>query len=255
MSDSTPRREFVKRRPPATPGSIPDVLGIFTAELRFYREIAPEVGVRVPALYRAEDGPEGTLLAVEDLSDWAEGADAVTYATTLRTLHERWRGRAEARWEWVRRPGAGAAEVAALWAGVWPSLAAHPGLTPGVREAGERLLEYVEPSSPPGPLTLCHGDASARNARTGPDGEVALLDWEDVSLGTGTDDLVWMLVSSTDPERWDEAIAAYAPSRDLTPEWPDALQQGLFSLSDDPDGPEAEGWCTRLAEAHRRLTA
>lgn len=40
-----------------------------------------------------------------------------------------------------------------------------------------------------GPLTLVHGDASVQNMRTGPGGEVALLDWEDVSAAPGVLDL------------------------------------------------------------------
>ena len=36
----------VKRREPAVPGSIPAVLKMFESEVRFYREIAPLVGVR-----------------------------------------------------------------------------------------------------------------------------------------------------------------------------------------------------------------
>ena len=58
-------KRFVKRRGPPLPGSIPDVLGMFTAEVRFYREIAPQVGVRVPECYEASAGPEGTLLVLE----------------------------------------------------------------------------------------------------------------------------------------------------------------------------------------------
>ena len=36
----------VKRREPAAAGSIPAVLKMFESEVRFYREIAPVVGVR-----------------------------------------------------------------------------------------------------------------------------------------------------------------------------------------------------------------
>ena len=70
-------KRLIKRREPAEPGSIPDVLGMFTAELRFSREIAPHVGVRVPVCVEASEGPEGTLLVLEDLSDWSPGADPV----------------------------------------------------------------------------------------------------------------------------------------------------------------------------------
>jgi hypothetical protein len=39
-------RTFVKRRDVAAPGSIPDVLDMFRSEVRFYREVAPVIGVR-----------------------------------------------------------------------------------------------------------------------------------------------------------------------------------------------------------------
>ena len=35
---------FVKRRDPAAPGSIPERLEMFPREVRFYREVAAEVG-------------------------------------------------------------------------------------------------------------------------------------------------------------------------------------------------------------------
>jgi hypothetical protein len=84
----------VKRRERPVPGSIPDVLAMFQSELRFYREIAPVLGVRVPRCYRAEETADGTLLV--------------------------------------------------------------------------------------------HGGASAPNMRTGPGGEIALVDWEDVSAAPGS---------------------------------------------------------------------
>jgi hypothetical protein len=88
------------------PGSIPDVLDIFRSEIRFYRAMAPVVGVRVPACYRAEETGEGTVLVLEDLSAWSPGADPVVAARVLSGLHRRWEGRASRRWPWLR-PAAG----------------------------------------------------------------------------------------------------------------------------------------------------
>ena len=53
MAEPVPRRTFTKRREAARPGSIPDVLQMFSREVRFYRELASEVTVRVPACYLA----------------------------------------------------------------------------------------------------------------------------------------------------------------------------------------------------------
>jgi hypothetical protein len=244
--------EFVKRRQPAEPGSIADVLGMFTAELRFYREIAAVIGVRVPVCYRAEESDEGTLLVLEDLSAWDEGADPAEYARLLRSMHDRWRGEASIRWPWLRPIDAGEDEIIDLWRRTWPRIADHSGLTQRARDLGGRLDGWSTPT-PTGPTTLCHGDASARNARTSPDGEVALLDWEDVNAGYAADDLVWMLVSSVDPDRWDETLAAYGPVDGLDDAWPESVRQGMFSVSDDPDGPGAEAWFARIDEACRRV--
>ena len=87
---------YVKRRARPAPGSIPAVLDMFRAEVRFYREIAPVAGVRVPACYQASETSDGTVLVLEDLSAWPEGADPVAAAGVLAGLHARWRAGARA---------------------------------------------------------------------------------------------------------------------------------------------------------------
>jgi aminoglycoside phosphotransferase (APT) family kinase protein len=105
-----------------------------------------------------------------------------------------------------------------------------------------------------GPLTLIHGDAQARNMRTGPGGEIALLDWEDVSAAPGILDLAWLLTASAAPGQWDETIAAYGSSAHLGLVLPAVMVQGLFMLSDMPPGsPDANAQSARLGEALQRL--
>ena len=83
--------------------------------------------------------------------------------------------------------------------------------------------------------------------RTGPDGQVALLDWEDVSAAPGVVDLAWLLVSSVEPARWDEVSAAYGPAPGLMRVLPAAVVQGLLSLSGISAGStEAAAWIRRL---------
>ncbi|GAA1715225.1 hypothetical protein GCM10009745_74480 [Kribbella yunnanensis] len=210
---------YVKRRLPAEPGSLAAELRMAESEVRFYREIAPEIGVRVPRCYRAEVDDEGSLLELEDLSDWREGAEPVAAAGLLRSMHERWVDRADVRWPWLRPIGAGDELVARLYDDTWPKLAARS-LSAPVREFGERLVGKVRQVEArvlnAGPLTLVHGDASASNLRTAPDGEIALLDWEDVSAAPGVVDLTWHLVSSVEPARWAEALDAYGPVEGLS---------------------------------------
>jgi Phosphotransferase enzyme family len=252
--------EFVKRRGLPAPGSIPQALDIFRSEVRFYREVAAESGVRVPACYAAESTADGTLLVLEDLSSWQPGADPAAGAQVLATMHARWSGRAPVRWPWLRPVGAAAELVEALYLDTWPALAARQDITPAVRTLAERLVGNVVSSERAigraGPLTLAHGDASLANMRTSVAAEIALLDWEDVSAVPGVADLAWLLVSSVEPERWAEVIAAYGTADGLGDVLPAVAVQGLFELSDTPDGsPEGSAWLGRLTAAHSYLSA
>lgn len=253
-------RVHVKRRGRPAQGSISAALDSFRAEARFYREIAPVIGVRVPACYRAEDTGEGTVLVLEDLSGWQPGADPLAAASVLSRMHRRWAGQAQVRWPWLRPVGAAVDLVEDLFARVWPELAARGDLTPPVGALGARLVGRVAESeraiSRAGPLTLVHGDASLLNMRTGPGGEVALLDWEDVSAAPGVLDLAWLLVSSVQPGRWDEVVASYGLAADLARVLPAVAVQGLLSLSDTSAGSaEATAWIRRLDAAGNYLTS
>lgn len=251
---------FVKRRRWPEPGSIPGVLDSFRKELRFYQFIAPQVGVRVPACYQAAEDSEGTLLVLEDLSDWRAGADPVEAARVLALLHRRWEAEAARRWPWLASAGLADDLVARLFEQTWPQLAVRGDLTPAVRSAGERLAGRVRAAeravTAAGASTMIHGDASALNMRTSVAGEIALLDWEDVTLAPGVYDLAWLLVSSVEPAQWTAVIAAYGPADGLISVLPSAIVQGLFSLSDSAEAaPEAAAWLERLEEAWLRLAA
>ncbi len=184
------REPFVKQRQPARPGSIPDVLEMFVNEVRFYRELAPVVGVRVPACFEATESDGATKLTLENLSHWRPGAEPVDAARALAGLHGRWQGRLGERWPWLRAPTAAADLVGSLFDSQWLTIRDRPDLSSGARELGDRLQSRVPEaevrSARSGPETLVHGDASLRNMRTGPAGEIALLDWEDVGRGPGS---------------------------------------------------------------------
>ena len=59
---------FTKERTKPAPGSIPALLGIFEREVRFYRELATEIGLRVPTCYEATETDDGYRLGLEDLN-------------------------------------------------------------------------------------------------------------------------------------------------------------------------------------------
>ncbi len=186
------------------------------------------------------------------------GADPALVARLLSEHHRCWEGRARSRWPWLRASGDGADLVGELFDLTWARLASCPGFSASVRRLGESLVgkvpgaERAEAGSGPG--TLLHGDASMANLRTGPDGEVVFLDWEDVRTGAGETDLAWLLVSSVEPSRWDEVIAAYGPATCLVDVLPSAAAQGLLSLADaGVDSEKAAPWMERLEAASSRI--
>lgn len=247
----------IKRRQPAEPGSIPDKLQMFSREVRFYSEIT-DVGVRIPALVRAEVAEDGsTLLEIEDLSSWREGADPIAAAEALAQLHRRWEGRAETEWPWLPRADVSDL-VEAYFASRWPRIQERSDFPSDLKHLGELLVGQIAAvsaaASGVGPHTLTHGDASARNMRTSDDGQVALLDWEDVGTGPGISDVAWFLVSSAPPDRWDEALLAYGSSSGFVQTLPVVCAQGLLSLDDLEDGSAAAAtWIRNLHAAAARL--
>ena len=249
---------FVKRRPVAVPGSIPAVLGMFEREVRFYLEIAPVLGVRVPECFRAESAATGFLLELEDLSSWQPGADPLDAARLLHFMHTRWQGQALARWPWLESGAAATPLIGALFDRSFPALEARPDCPAPVKDLGRRLVGRVREaeaqSAHAGPKTLIHGDAALQNMRTSADTEIALLDWEDVSWAPAAGDLAWLVTSSVEPDRWDEVIDGYGGVQGFVETLPAVAVQGLLSLSGTTVGSEeAIGWTERLGEVHRRL--
>lgn len=253
------RVTYVKRRLRPAPDSIPGLLNMFEREVRFYREIAPEVGIPVPALVRSTVDDEGIVIELEDLSSWVEGGDPVSIARVLRQLHDRWHAIADGRWPWLNRAGRAANEIGDLFDRVWSDASDRDDMTTTVRKLGDSLrgrvgeLERAESSA--GPRTLVHGDATSQNVRTSSTGVIALLDWEDVRTARGEVDLSWLLLSSVDPGTWDDVIAAYEPDHDaLVESLPANAAQAIFGLSDhEPGSDAADGWIARLEAAARLL--
>lgn len=250
---------YVKRRQRPAPGSIPDLLDMFEREARFYREIGPEVGVRVPELLAVAIDEDEVVIELEDLSAWADGGDPVVIARDLKQLHNRWHGTADERWPWLNRAARAADEIGALYNSVWSKLRERADVTSAVRRLGDsldgRISDLERSESATCPRTLVHGDAATRNMRTSSDGEVALLDWEDVRTAAGEVDLTWLLLSSVDPHGWEAVISAYEPEMDaLVASFPANAGQALFGLSDsEPASDAAKGWIARLEAAAQLL--
>jgi hypothetical protein len=77
---------------------------------------------------------------------------------------------------------------------------------------------------------------------------------EDVGIAPGLADLSWLLLSSVEPDRWDEVVAAYGDAGHLDEVLPAIAVQGLRSMSDTASGSaEPEAWGTRLRSAAARI--
>jgi hypothetical protein len=251
-----PVTTFTKRREAAEPGSIPDVLQMFTREVRFYREVSPHVGVRVPACHLAVECEGATHLELEDLSAWREGAEPAAAAHLLRDLQARWEGRAVERWPWLPRSDVSDL-IGEMYDDAWAAVRHRSELTDTVRELGDSLVGRVsqveQRAKASGPGTLAHGDASGINMRTSPDGEIALLDWEDYGAGPGIVDLAWHLLSSVPPVDWEVAMTAYGDTSGLAEALPSVAVQGLLSFAGTKGHDDAREWVVGLEEAARRM--
>ena len=245
------RTVTVLRSRPAA-GTIGALLDIVGSELRFYQQIAPHVGVRVPAFVSATSTHDSTTLVLEDTSEWPPAGDPATVAATLSELHGRWAGIAAERWPWLRPPGAAADAIGAAYDHSWPAVEARSDLTSRVRQVAAGLrgrIAYAERAEAgDGPLTLVNGNATINTVRIA-GGQPAFTEWLDVRVTTGVAELLWYLVSSVPRDVWTMTMDAYgpAPHRHIVAAAPAVAGQAIFAIADLEDGSEAaRGWIERL---------
>jgi hypothetical protein len=183
-------------------------------EVRFYRDIAPSITLRIPRCYFAgkDDADKHCVVILEDVStgtagDSLAGCSTETAEVLLREIgsfHARWWNDPRLqKWDWLL-PSAGAA-ASALEGRIrtsWPQFRKTFAdlLTPGSVAAGERALEQIprilESFSQP-PTTLVHGDFQLDNVRLDVDGApFVLLDWQLLRRVPGATDLVGFLSRS-----------------------------------------------------------
>ncbi len=203
-------------------------VGAYEREVRFYAELADEVGLPTPRCYRAaRDASSGVfVLLLEDLlpsvvGDQVAGATAEQAEFVIREL-----GRFHARWwnsdrlrdtSWMQ-PSADLAErgMALFEAGREPfreQLATdHPTLVDMAERVGDLLpsvLASLERTSIPSPFTLLHGDMRLDNLfiPTEEGGRFAVIDWQGVAAGPPASEVaLWLVLSlSVERRRADEA--------------------------------------------------
>lgn len=183
-----------------------------TREVRFYQELASDLGTAVPYCWFAAADPESmsVVLLLEDLPDARPGdvlagcsvEEAARVLAAIAPLHARW-------WEveppgWI--PGWGNAprtRQERLVSQVGPFLERYGSQLPAeVRRLIERLPgQCVGPLAELGaaPATVIHADLHLDNILFEP-GRVIILDWQTVSYRAAAFDLVHLLTNSLSPQ-------------------------------------------------------
>lgn len=180
--------------------------GVFEREVRFYKELASSVGVRVPSCYFAAFDPETqhSVILLEDLSgdvgDNEAGCNprmAQRAIEAMATLHARWwNSPALAALTWLRRDAQTNSDVGAAVRERYSMFRERLGHA--VPDHMWPLLDRMAVEPPPvvpGLATLIHGDASANNMCFNNDGSVILFDWQLAGESAPAHDLATLLTA------------------------------------------------------------
>jgi len=196
----------------ALPGSPVHLLEGARREVLFYRHLAADVGVRVPAAIASHDddatGVCLLLAALEPAPDPAAWTAArfIETADLLGRFHSTFWGKDGdlSTMGWLRRDEESAAAASHRAADLWQRLSTQPRF--GAILAAERvawllrllqLLEGFGTDATPFPVTLCHGDFHSENVLIGHDEALVLSDWQEVGIGRGPEDLSFFIQRAT----------------------------------------------------------
>lgn len=212
---------------------------VYEREARFYREVAPTIGTRLPRAYAVElDTTTGdAAILLEDLTAGTFGdqlvppgdAEVTAALGEVASLHAAWWGRAgtpSVTWVPELRDPLWL-QVGASFEIFWPAFQANfPDLiSPAIRRIGDRFAGAVasiaERLCRP-PITLLHGDYRLDNLFFGRDG-LTVIDWQLISRGRAPYDVAYFLSQSMDPAR------RSAGERDILQRYHESLREGGVS--------------------------
>ncbi len=215
---------LIAKMPGASEGGreIGNLFDFYHRELRFYREIAPEVELRTPVCYySAMDREAGQyILLLEDMAparvgDHAAGCTLEEAEASLRALagfHATWweSPRLQELADWLPMIDAPVHQSAqGSFQQAWgPFIENFGGLiSPAMREIGERIGQNViklQTSLADRPLTIAHGDFRTDNLFFGtPAGGApfAVADWQIAFRGRGVFDVSYLLCGGLEPDQ------------------------------------------------------
>lgn len=216
-------KTLIAKMPGASPAGreIGNLFDFYHRELRFYREVAPEVELRTPALYYSamnRDAAEYILL-LEDMDpaqvgDHLAGCridEAETSIRALAAFHATWweSPRLEAFAEWMPQIDAPVNQSAeSSYQQAWGPFIENFGslISPAMREIGERIGRNVialETSIADRPHTIGHGDFRTDNLFFGTaqgGAPFAVADWQISFRGRGIFDVAYLLCGGLEAE-------------------------------------------------------
>lgn len=188
-------------------------LQAFAREIRFYREIAPTLPVRLARVYCTPEDPPHAALVLEDLgfarpADQVVGihADQVTAAAEAmgRIQARYWNNDALHALSWMPTDN----HFDIDFADHWPEyVRIYQGILPdGAIELGERLcrlLPRLRQRIESRPRTITHNDLRADNLfffDEGGEEEALIIDWQITTRGLGASDVARLIGGSERPE-------------------------------------------------------
>ena len=186
------------------------MLGLYAKEVRFYRDLAPQLPIRTPRTFAADMAEDGTsfVLLFEDLGPARGGnqlagctiEDARAVIRQAAALHApSWHNPAILDLAWLQPDPAATAQVKALY----PRAQAvfreryRDALEPEFMALCEALAEHTAATDrSPEKVSLVHGDFRLDNVlfdiKGGTEG-VAVLDWQTLTIGNGLTDIGYFL--------------------------------------------------------------
>ena len=188
-------------------------LSAFQREIRFYREVAPLLPVRLAKFYYAVDQPPAYSLVLEDLSsytpgDQIEGMHPRQVIATAEMMAEiqapYWDNEALNKLDWMPYSN----KMASDYLEKWDSFIEHFGqyCDPRGLELGAKLRDYLDwkwDEIQKRPKTIVHFDLREDNLMFGKgetEGEIIILDWQLAMRSIGAFDVARLIAGSEIPE-------------------------------------------------------
>lgn len=218
-----------------------DEMNAFEREIRFYREVAGKVPIRLPKLYYAVDEPPAYSIVMEDLSHYVAGDQlaGMHSAQVMKTVEEiarlqarYWNNEELEKLDWMPEFNG----VSEDYVEKWPSFVKHYGFCLDDRavELGNKIRRHIDWKKEEiqrRPKTIVHFDLREDNLMFPPAGEegpILILDWQVTIRSIGALDVFRIMGGSEIP------VERKGHQFEILKKWHDTLlEEGVSNYSWD----------------------